>query len=123
MGMAGPAYYTADMVRASAFKWDRALDEYGQGIYEDEAHRDFRFELPPGTNAELTAQAQALVDAVGDGWKVMPDCGCKVNGAWVGTVTGIWNLRLGEMGVAVESSTATVRLEIDTSYAPEDTVR
>ena len=105
----------------TAYKGDRALDDAAKGILEDETRRRFTNQPPPGTHAQLVADAQAWTDAIGDGWPVKPDCGCKPHGsAWEGTVKAWWELRTAEMGILTETSEATVRFVIDSSYDTTD---
>ncbi len=103
-----------------AFRGDRALNEGAKSIYQIETGRALVIEPPPGTHRELVAQAQAWADAVGAGWTVMPDCGCKpTSGAWVGTVNVVFVLQAAELGTVTETLKSTVRLEIDSSFTDD----
>lgn len=101
----------------TAYKGLRALNTLGETTYEDETGRPLTAEKPPGTHADLIRDATAWANAVGRGWSVKPDCGCKVRGkAWVGTVT---QSALGSLDGGLEfseSATANVRFEIDASF-------
>jgi len=100
-----------DELIVSAFRGDRALDRASQELVAG-----FAIEKPPGTHQQLIAQAKDWANAVGAGWSVMPDCGCKVTGtAWEGTVTAVFEIHTPVLGRLIETDTATVRFEIDSS--------
>ncbi len=101
----------------TAYKGDRALNDMARDDWEETNHRRFVNEPPPGTHAQMVADAQAWVDAMGAGWQVLPDCGCKPHGsAWEGTVKMTWHLTAPEIGTVTETADATVRFVIDPSF-------
>jgi hypothetical protein len=105
----------------TAFKGDRALNDMAKDMVEEETHRRFFNQPPPISHDEFVARAQAWVDAMGDGYVVPPDCGCKPSGsAWVGTLKARFELRTTELGVYTETADATIRLVIDSSYDTTD---
>jgi hypothetical protein len=102
---------------ASAFKGDRALNDMAKDLYTEETGRPFVTQPPPGTHEQFVADAQAWVDAMGAGWAVPPDCGCRPFGsAWVGTVNSGLEMRSPELGTLTETMKATVRFVIDSSF-------
>jgi hypothetical protein len=100
----------------AAFKGERALNDATKDDWEERHGRRFVGEPPPGTHAELVANAQAWTDAMGDGWPVRPEH----PSAWEGTVKAWWELRTPELGVLTETAEATVRFAIDSSYNTTD---
>jgi hypothetical protein len=105
---------------ATAFKGERALNTAGRIDLEDKTGRPFQPEPPPISHAEMIERSRRWANAIGyRGWRATQDCGCgRKQRSWTGTVTGVWNLTLGEMGHGTETTTANVRLEVDTTYAP-----
>jgi hypothetical protein len=63
----------------AGFEGKRSLDAGGQAIYEAETGRTFRADPPPGTQEQLTQQAQDWVDAQGGTFVGDDDCGCVVD--------------------------------------------
>jgi hypothetical protein len=105
---------------ATAFKGDRALNSIGEDTLERLTGRPFELEQPPMTHGEFVQIASDWANLVGErGWTATPDCGCgRRKSAWTGTVTGVWNLDLDGRLHVVEKTTANVRFELDTTYAP-----
>ncbi len=101
---------------AAAFAGDRALNDGGKLISEDETGRPFVNQPPPGTHDELVETAQEWVNALGAGWPVKRDCGCMVRGAaWVGSITTTSEMTT-EMGVIKETTNADVVFEVDSTF-------
>jgi hypothetical protein len=107
----------------TAFKGDRALNEAAKDITEEKTGRPFQVEPPPMSQEAMIELSRDWAEAMGPGWAVKPACGCGRGGrGWTGTVTGVWNLDLAEMGHATETTTANVRFEIDSSFAGDSAV-
>jgi hypothetical protein len=95
-----------------AFKGDKALNALGEVTLFDDYGLRPRIDPPPGTHADLIAQATAWGTAVGRGWRASPECGCVVKGAWIGTVTARGEfVNAGIAGTMRVTSHATVVLE------------
>jgi len=103
-----------------AFKGDRALDDAAKDMVADATGRPFVEDPPPMSHGEFLQLASDWANMVGErGWKATPDCGCgRKKSAWTGTITAVWDHHLGELGDGTEKTTANVRFELDTSYAP-----
>jgi hypothetical protein len=108
----------------TAFKGNRGLNTLGENLVEERTGRPFQLEPPPISHTEMIERSRRWANAVGErGWRATPDCGCgRKKQSWTGTVTGVWNLVLGEMGHGTETTNANVRFEIDTSYSPSPEV-
>lgn len=109
----------SDPFTKTAFIGDRALNNASQYMAADARGIPFANQPPPGSHAQFNAQAQAWVDAVGAGWRIMPDCGCgREVKPWVGTVNAVFEIDLGpgSLGTLIETDSATVRFEIDSSF-------
>ncbi len=105
----------------TAFIGDRALTNFGIVAAEEATGRPFTRQPPPGTKEEFVRHAREWADAIGEGWKVAPDCGCiPVGSAWVGTVKTTWERRTKELGTETATANATVRFEIDSSFDVTD---
>jgi len=99
-----------------AFKGDASLSALGEVTYEDKTGQKFQPAPPPVSHAQFILDSRDWAYTIGDGFGVLPDCGCKPSGtAWEGTVKASWTLRTPEVGVLTEKSTSTVRLELDTT--------
>lgn len=108
-----------DPFTKSAFLGDRALNASSKASVEDETGVPFANQRPPGNHAQFTALSQAWVDAMDAGWPVKPDCGCgPETKAWVGSVTTVFEVNLGpkSLGLLIETDSATVRFEMDSSF-------
>jgi hypothetical protein len=104
----------------SAFKGDRALDADGRRYYEAETGQKFRLEPPPVSHAQFILDSRDWAFTIGDGWKVLPDCGCKVRqSAWEGTVEATYTERGTQLGLLIETTKSTIRLELDTAMTNE----
>lgn len=100
----------------TAFKGDASLSALGEVTYEDKTGQKFQPAPPPVSHAQFILDSRDWAYTIGDGFGVLPDCGCKPSGtAWEGTVKASWTLRTPELGVLTEKSTSTVRLELDTT--------
>lgn len=62
----------------AAFKGIRGLTDGGRDIYENETGKTMTAEPPPGTHAQLIAQARAWVAAQGGKFVGDADCGCVI---------------------------------------------
>ena len=103
-------------VAKTAFKGDAAMTNFGEVTYEEVTGQKFQPQPPPVSHAQFILDSRDWAYTIGDGFGVMPDCGCKPSGsAWEGTVKATWTLRTAELGVLTEKSTSTVRLELDTT--------
>jgi hypothetical protein len=103
-------------VAKAAFKGNAALNTLGEIEYEEKTGRKHQAVPPPVSHAQFILDSRDWAYTIGDGFGVLPDCGCKPSGtAWEGTVKASWTLRTPEVGVLTEKSTSTVRLELDTT--------
>ena len=103
-------------VAKTAFKGDAALNTLGEITYEEKTGQKFQPAPPPVSHAQFILDSRDWAYTIGDGFGVMPDCGCKPSGsAWEGTVKATWTLRTPEVGVLTEKSISTVRLELDST--------
>ena len=100
----------------SAFKGDRALDDFGKSVYESETGQKFRLDPPPVSHAQFILDSRDWAFTIGDGWKVLPDCGCKLRqSAWEGTVEATFTSRGTQLGLLIETTKTTIRFELDTT--------
>lgn len=101
----------------AAFNGDRALSDAATEIRKDEFPLiPFVVAKPPGTLADLVAQATAWGTAIGrpGGWTPSPGCGCEIrNRGWVGTVSAHARIDPWNDGVLDETLTATILFELD----------
>jgi hypothetical protein len=97
----------------AAYKGLRGLTEGGRTIYENETGKTIIPEPPPGTHAQLIAQARAWVAAQGGKFVGDKDCGCVV--AETGEVyllsIQLYNL-LGAGGAIVVTDSVTMKIRI-----------
>ena len=70
-----------------AFLGDKALNTVGEVTLMDEFGIPAQREPPPGSHARLIQLATDWGRKVGRAWADSPECGCEIDGAWVGTVT------------------------------------
>lgn len=107
----------------TAFKGDRALDNYGIAIAED-FKSPFTREPPPGTQQDLIRQGTTWANLVGpQGWSATPDCGCEVHAnAWVGTVTTTYERKDKGFGTWTEQAYATAYFEFDEDMSDAEQV-
>ena len=101
----------------AAFKGERALNQFAKDDRADNTGRPFVAEPPPGTRAQLVTQAQDWVNAVGNGWKATPDCGCEIrHNGWIGTASATVTIP-GPRYSVVEHAYATVWFELDDRFS------
>jgi hypothetical protein len=106
----------------TAFKGDRALNDMAKDIPKDDYGIPFVVQSPPGTLADLVAQATAWGAAVArpGGWTPSPACGCEIRKkGWVGTVTAHARIDPWNGGVLEEKATATILFEYVTPPDPD----
>jgi hypothetical protein len=99
-----------------AFKGDASLNTLGEITYEEKTGQKFQPDPPRVSHAQFILDSRDWAYTIGDGFGVMPDCGCKLSGpAWEGTVKASWTMRTPELGLLTEKSTSQVRLDLDTT--------
>jgi hypothetical protein len=69
-----------------AFVGDKALNNLGEITLMDDFGIQARRDPPPGSHAGLVQMATNWGTKVGRAWSDSPECGCEIDGAWVGTV-------------------------------------
>ena len=105
----------------AAFKGDAALSNFGITTYEDETGQPFKPDPPKVSHAQFILDSRDWAYTLGDGFGVLPDCGCKIRqSAWEGTVEATFTRRDPRLGLLIESTKSTLRLELDTTMTSDE---
>jgi hypothetical protein len=109
-------------VANAAFKGDAALNTLGEITYEEKTGQKHQAAPPPVSHAQFILDSRDWAYTIGDGFGLLPDCGCKPSGtAWVGKVSMVFTARPEGYGTITERLDTEARFELDSSFlAPGD---